>query len=203
MLHQKDLQLQYEGFLETPFLWLHHEIKNVPQFRLKTLNISTFDVIIHNNPRLGKLVERFVSHQLQQDNSITILAENIQIQDNKRTLGELDCLLLQGSNPIHLEIIYKFYLYDASVSDIEINRWIGPNRRDSFNQKLDKLIDKQLPLLQHTKTKPLLDSLGLVSEEIKQEVYFKAQLFIPLEDYGKTFDLINNDCIQGFYTIFK
>jgi len=203
MLHLKDLQLQYQGFLETSFLWLHNEIENVQQFNLKNNKTTAFDATIENNPRLGKLVERFVSHQLQQDNSIDILVENIQIQDNKITLGELDCLLFQNSKPIHLEIIYKFYLYDATFSNTEINRWIGPNRRDSFHQKLSKLIDKQLPLLHHPKTKLLLDSFNLSSEEIKQHVYFKAQLFVPLKDYGKTFPLINNDCIEGVYISFK
>ena len=203
MLNYKSLQLQYEGFLYTPFLWSNNDIKNLEQFKVQRSTTSSFDVIINNNPRLGKLVERFVTHQLQQNSTIKILIENIQIQDNKTTLGELDCILLQDDTPIHLEIIYKFYLYDETVSNIEINRWIGPNRRDSFTRKLDKLIDKQLPLLYHSKTAPLLKSLNLSSEKIKQQVYFKAQLFVPLKDYGKTFPEINNDCIQGFYISFK
>ena len=203
MLHQKSLQLQYEGFLNTPFLWFDSEIKNVHQINIKHTNITAFNVIIDKNPRLGKLVERFVSHQLQEDESIKILTENIQIQNNKITLGELDCLLLKDDKPIHLEIIYKFYLYDKSVGNTELEHWIGPNRRDSFVQKLDKLIDKQLPLLYHAKTKPLLDSLNLSSEEIKQQVYFKAQLFVPLQDFEKFFPEINNNCIQGFYISFK
>lgn len=204
MLDFNLLQLQYEGFLNTPFLWFNNNIKNVPQFSLQDKNPTVFNVTFKGNPRLGKLVERFVSHQLLQNKNINILIENIQIQDNKTTLGELDCLLLQDTIPIHLEIIYKFYLYDASMGTTEIERWIGPNRRDSFTQKLDKLIDKQLPLLYHPKTKFVLDSFNLSSEEIQQKVYFKAQLFVPLKDYGKTrYAEINNECIAGFYINYK
>ena len=145
------------------------------------------------------MVERFVSNELKQSNTVEILIENIQIQDNKITLGELDCLLLKDKKPIHLEIIYKFYLYNSSEGSREIEHWIGPNKKDSLHQKLTKLTQKQLPLLYNPKTKPLLNSLNLSAEEITQQVYFKAQLFVPLKDYGKSFLLINNNCITGFY----
>lgn len=41
--------------------------------------------------------------------------------------------------------------------------------------------------------------VGIASEEIEQQVYFKAQLFVPFADYGKNFPIVNNDCIVGFY----
>ena len=199
MVKQKSIQLQYEGFLNTPFLWLQVPIKGLTQCQIKDSKTTIFNNALAGNPRLGKLVERFVSHQLQQDDTIEILIENIQIQNNKITLGELDCLLLQNKQPIHLEIIYKFYLYDPSVGTTEIEHWIGPNKKDSLHQKLDKLINKQLPLLYHSKTAPLLNSLSLSAEKIQQQVYFKAQLFVPLKDYGITLPLINNNCVVGFY----
>lgn len=193
------LQRQFLGFLATPFLWKQNQIKNLQQFDLQNTYNKQFNVKLQNNYRLGKLVERFVSEEINYDSSIEILAENIQIQDNKTTLGELDCLLRKNGKPIHLEIVYKFYLYDASVGTSEIDRWIGPNRRDSFIQKLTKLKEKQLSLLYHEKTKPYLNELGIASEEVEQQVYFKAQLFVPLEDFGKNYPIVNNDCIIGFY----
>jgi len=65
-------------------------------------------------------------------------------------VGELDCLILRDKKPIHLEVIYKFYLYDASVGDTEIAHFIGPNRKDSLIEKLTKLQEKQLPILKQT-----------------------------------------------------
>lgn len=193
------LQRQYQGFLQTHFLWKNSSLIELEQIEFQQKNSNSIQLKNDHNLRLGKLVERFVSEELRQDKTIKIIAENIQIQDNKTTIGELDCLLLQNNKPIHLEIIYKFYLYDASVSNMEIQRWIGPNRRDSFIQKLTKLKEKQLPLLYHEKTKSYLDALHISSEDITQKTYFKAQLFVPLADIKKPFSIINNNCIEGFY----
>ncbi|MBA6155026.1 DUF1853 family protein [Tenacibaculum sp. S7007] len=197
--NSKDIQLQYEGFLKTPFLWHGKGVLDLQQFENKSIKTTSFSSTITQKLRLGKLVERFVSSELQQDSSIKMLSENIQIQEGKRTLGELDCLLLKDKKPIHLEIIYKFYLHDKTVGNSEIEHWIGPNRRDSFIQKLNKLKNKQLPLLYSNQCKPYLEKLNLTAKEIEQRVYFKAQLFVPFNDFENEFTLINNDCIRGFY----
>ena len=44
---------------------------------------------------------------------------------------------------IHLEIVYKFYLYDNTIGTSEIDHWIGPNRNDSLREKLEKLKSKR------------------------------------------------------------
>ncbi|MDX8553027.1 DUF1853 family protein [Tenacibaculum sp. 1B UA] len=200
---QKDLQLQYEGFLKTPFLWHGKGVFDLEQYPTLITQTTSFKQEITQKLRLGKLVERFVSFELNQDGSVLILAENIQIQREKITVGELDCLLFKNKNPIHLEIVYKFYLYDVSVGNAEIEHWIGPNRRDSLIQKLTKLQEKQLPLLYSHYTKSYLDELKLNVDEIVQQVYFKAQLFVPLRNFGKNFKQINNECIYGFYIYLK
>lgn len=195
----KDIQLQYEGFLKTPFLWYGKGVFDLFQFESKPISTTIFSDTNIQKLRLGKLVERFVSYELQQGSEIKLLAENIQIQQEKHTIGELDCLLLKNEKPIHLEIIYKFYLYDASVGNSEIEHWIGPNRKDSLVQKLNKLKEKQLPLLYSNHCKPYLNKLSLTLDKIEQQVYFKGQLFVPFNDYGKKYTLLNNHCIYGFY----
>ncbi|WGH77056.1 DUF1853 family protein [Tenacibaculum tangerinum] len=196
---QKEIQLQYEGFLKTPFLWYGKGVFNLEQFPALTTQSASYNQEITQKLRLGKLVERFVSFELNQESSISILAENIQIQQGKITVGELDCLLLHNETPIHLEIIYKFYLYDATVGATEIAHWIGPNRRDSLIHKITKLQEKQLPLLYSNHTKTYLEEVGLDVSNIVQQVYFKAQLFVPLKSYGKSVKQVNNECIYGFY----
>ena len=194
----KNLILQYLGFLNTPALWLDATDFGITQIELNHTVLS-FNTALEPKIRLGKLVERFVSFQLTHDKSCTILTENIQIQDGKLTLGELDCLLKQNNQPVHLEIVYKFYLYDNTIGTSEIDHWIGPNRKDSLNQKISKLKAKQLPLLYHNLTIPVLEKLDLQVEEIQQRVCFKAQLFVPWKNQNKTFKSINNSCIKGFY----
>lgn len=199
----KDIQLQYEGFINTPLLWNKNTILGLTQFEISTTHTYQFNSTSKPEIRLGKRVEQFSFFTFEKDKTVRIFSKNIQIQDGKRTVGEIDCLLQKNEHPIHIEIVYKFYLYDKTVGNTEIEHWIGPNRRDSFFQKLTKLKNKQLPLLQNKRSKKHLDNLQLVYEQIDQNVYFKAQLFVPLNEINKTFPLINNTCIYGFYIKFK
>lgn len=144
-----DLQRNFEGYLQTPILWQNTEVYGLQHYALKPMKVEAFTKEITQNLRLGKLVERFVFSQLGEDSECQILAENLQIQDGKRTIGELDALILDKGKPIHLEIVYKFYLFDPHENDNELSHWIGPNRKDSLLQKLEKLREKQLPLLYH------------------------------------------------------
>ena len=202
-LNSKAIQLQYEGFLNTPQLWENNEVFGLQQFELSNIKNATFEGVLQKNQRLGKRVESFLSHQLKQDASIKILVENSQIQNKKITVGELDFLIERTKRPIHLEVIYKFYLYDASVGETELQHWIGPNRRDSLVSKLNKLKDKQLPLLYNSFTKPLLTKLNLKPETIQQQVLFKAQLFVPYQAKNIELKPLNKNCEQGFYIHFN
>ncbi len=195
------MQQRYEGFLKTPVLWDGDSIYNIEQFQFTKKNMISFGENIPKVIRLGKLVERFVSHQIQQDESITILDENTQIHKNKITLGELDCLLLQDKKPVHVEVVYKFYLYDTTANTATLEPWIGPNKRDSLIQKLEKLQNKQFPILFHDETRNYLQRFDLQAEKIEQKVYFKAQLFVPFLQKETVFPFINQNCIIGFYII--
>ena len=193
----KDVQQRYDGFLKTPCLWKNTTVYNMHQFEI-TPKSNKIDLDIDDKLRLGKYIERLVSFELSQNPSVKILAENLQIQQEKTTLGEIDCLLLQDEKPIHLEVIYKFYVYDASEGTSEIDFFIGPNRKDALIEKLKKLSEKQLPLLHSNHCKTYLESLSLKASRIEQQVYFKAQLFIP---FGKTvvLNILNPECIVGYY----
>ncbi len=191
------IQKRYEGFLNTPCLWKDSVVFNLHQFEI-TSKSNKIEIALNEKLRLGKYVERLVSYELEQQKDISVLAENIQIQNGKVTLGELDCLLLRNNKPIHLEVIYK-YLFDASVGDTEIAHFIGPNRKDSLKEKLTKLKDKQLPLLYSDACKPYLEEFDLNPENITQQVYFKAQLFLPFSNQDVELKTLNTDCITGFF----
>jgi uncharacterized protein len=194
----KDIQKRYEGFLQTPSLWNDSIIDDLEQFKISQKS-SKININIDEKLRLGKYIERFVSHQLQQEENIEILCENIQIQQEKRTLGELDCIIKKDNIFIHLEIIYKFYLYDETAGVNEIEHFIGPNRKDAFTEKLTKLKEKQLPLLFSTACEAYLNSIQLSSKNITQQVYFKGQLFVPYSKKGTQLKTLNTNCISGFY----
>jgi len=192
------VQKRFEGFLNTPCLWHDDAVLDLRQFEI-TPQSDKVDIILDEKLRLGKYVERLVSFQIAQYDNMSILAENVQIQEHKTTLGELDCVLLRDNKPIHLEIIYKFYLYDPSVGITEIDHFIGPNRKDSLIEKLTKLKEKQLPLLYSDACRKYLNAIDLKVEDIEQQVYFKAQLFVPFSNREVQLKKLNSDCIVGFY----
>lgn len=199
-MHQKtkDIQKRYEGFLQTYCLWKDSAVLGLQQFEIESKSL-TITIDLDEKLRLGKYVERFVSHQLNTENDISVLCENVQIQQNKRTLGELDCILQRKNTTIHLEVIYKFYLFDETVGNTEIEHFIGPNRKDALVEKLTKLKEKQLPLLYSDACSEYLNSINLNHNAIEQQVYFKAQLFVPYHRKNKTLSFLNTDCIVGFY----
>jgi len=194
----KDIQKRYDGFLQTSCLWKNNIVLGLEHFRLP-IKSSKINIYIDEKLRLGKYIERFVSFELAQNSSIKIISENIQIQKEKITLGELDCIILKDEKPIHLEIVYKFYVYDAAIGATEIEHFIGPNRKDSLLEKLTKLKEKQLPLLYSNECEKYLKSIHLASENITQQVYFKAQLFVPFSNKSVQLSKINKECIVGYY----
>ncbi len=199
-MHKKteDIQNRYDGYLQTACLWKNDAIYEINHFEINQKS-SKINISIDEKVRLGKYIERFVSFELDQNSSIKIISENIQIQKDKITLGELDCIILKDEEPIHLEIIYKFYIYDATIGKNEIEHFIGPNRKDSLLKKLIKLKEKQLPLLYTNECEKYLKSIDLASKNIKQQVYFKAQLFIPFSNKSIYLSKINQNCIVGYY----
>ena len=197
-----NIQKRYDGFLQTNCLWKNDTIYGLNQFKIESKS-KKFNLEINEKLRLGKYIERFVSFELEQKNNIKIIAENIQIQQEKITLGELDCIILKNETPIHLEIIYKFYLYNSSFGNTEIDCFIGPNKKDSLVEKLNKLKEKQLPLLYSNECLTYLKTINLDAKKIKQQVYFKAQLFVPFSKKNIQLKQLNTNCICGFYINFK
>ena len=204
MTNLEKLNNQYQGFKNQPNLWIVNTFFEYPQIDipfLDYLDLSTIDTSKHR--RLGKLVEIFYQKNLEAHPNYKPLVNNLQIQINKhQTIGELDFICDTPNGIHHIELTYKFYLYKTDIH-FELDRWIGPNLKDSLVKKLSKLKDKQLPQLHHPICKKILIEKGISINEIKQSVQFKAQLYIPLSLMNHTFPHINNNCIKGYYISYK
>ena len=199
MSSENSISKQYSGWRSTPLLWFNKDVFGLVQFEITSEDMQAFHMNLSPGLRLGMRAEQFVFHEMEQLPSVKILGKNIQINQNKQTLGEIDCLLKQDEELIHLEIVYKFYLYDPSLETSKLNGWIGPNRKDSLVEKLTKLKEKQLPLLYHPRTREMLVKMGLAPNSFSQKVNFKAQLYLPLNSEIQNIEPLNKDCISGFY----
>lgn len=172
-------------------------------FNLSELAInSELDFELPTNLRLGHLVEKIVSYCIKSATNFKLLHENIQIKKDKNTIGEIDFIIENKLTKelIHLELAYKFYLYDPSISTEIIENWIGPNRKDSLKEKLDKLKQKQFPLLHKEATKSTLS----ISETdgISQKLCLLTSLYIPYE-YNAGFSPEYRKAIKGYYFNFE
>jgi len=103
--------------------------------------------------RLGNYYERLWHAMLTLAPDVSIVAHNIALREQGRTLGELD-LIIQAANGdlVHLELAIKFYLgrpelltTAGSCSDPAL--WWGPDPSDQLARKVDRLRDHQLPLV--------------------------------------------------------
>jgi len=208
-----DLINQFKGFLETPDIREKYgsdfPVFEFPEVDITEELIAELEKIVHpRNSVLGKRMESFFEIAIKFSKRYELIASNIQINQQKITLGELDFLLYdhQNKRPLHVELVYKIYILDSEVGQNE-KMLIGPNRKDSFLEKMEKITTKQLPLLKHPETQSYLEKYDLDLEEIEQQICFKAQLYsndpdAPLQNgkylsYQEFQELDRNDA--GFY----
>ncbi|WP_416446710.1 DUF1853 family protein [Leeuwenhoekiella sp. A16] len=156
---------------------------------------------VPKNIRLGQRMEYFMEAAIMASQRYELIAKNLQIIHNKKTLGEIDFLIrdLNENKGIHLELVYKFYLFDPLYSANKYACWIGPNRKDSLPLKLNKLKPQQLPLLFKPETLPYLSKIGLKPGEIEQKICFKAQLFTDFHTKITDISGLNPDSEIGFW----
>ena len=198
-----NLKTQFLGFINTPSIF--DEFDGLKQIELDITESRNFDFTklnITDRLSLGRRIERFFEFYINQSKKYDLIKSNLQIIKDKKTLGELDFIIYdrKAQKYLHIEQIYKFYLYDPSLSN-EIDRFIGPNQNDTLSKKIAKLKDQQFPILFKDETKEYLEDIDL--NNIEQKVCFKGNIYVPMDFQGKDIPIINNSCIKGFYVIYE
>lgn len=193
------LQKQYSGFLNTGVLQPETGNYSFINFALETFPEQLpINFKMPHPIRLGQRMEVFMEWALSQE--YQILAKNLQIIHEKRTLGEFDFILRskETNQTIHLEMVYKFYLYRPEIAGSTADKLYGPNAKDQYALKLNKLITHQLPLLFKPEAETYLQDLNLRPENLLQSIYFKAQIFLPC-NFSDTIPEFIKESIAGFY----
>jgi len=159
---------------------LDSTITGLQTFNLSELKLSNnYGFQLTKNIKLGHLVENIVAKLITLSSNYKILYKNIQIFEDKISIGELDFIIenMVSKQVIHVELAYKFYLFDPNISSELIDNWIGPNRKDTLKEKINKLKNKQFPLLYHKCTLSRLNNI--VVKDLSQALCFLVSLFIP------------------------
>ncbi len=182
---------------------LDYSITGLQTFNLSGLNLVTdLEFQLPKNLRLGHLAEKIVSELIKSSTNYKVLYENVQVLEDKKTIGEIDFIIqeINTNRLIHMELAYKFYLFDPNISSEAINNWIGPNRNDSLKEKLEKLKRKQFPLLYHDCAKSQFNNIDI--DKVSQALCLLVSLFIPYE-YKASFNPIYEKAVKGYYIRFE
>lgn len=144
---------------------------------LKSLDASPHElhefIAAHPTRRLGHYFETLLTFWLKHQPQVQIVATNLQVQHEQRTLGEYD-FLFQGADAevYHWEAAVKFYLQQEPVA--KQHAFIGPGTRDRLDLKLNKVFQQQLMLGLTTAGQQALPAgIGIT----KTQAFIKGYLF--------------------------
>ena len=130
--------------------------------------------------RLGHDFERLIEYRLTHQRCFDLVSANLQVQSDRRTVGEFDFLIKHNRKIEHWEAAIKFYL--AFGDQENPYRWFGPNPSDSLGKKYGHLINHQLSLSAYPDSKDLLCDMNLRVEKIL--CFMKGRLFYPIEKFN-------------------
>lgn len=127
--------------------------------------------------RLGLYYERLWQFALHAAPDIEVLAANLQIRQQGRTLGELDLLLRDEQGVHHLELAVKLYLGLTGENGHDSAHWLGPGSHDRLDLKLAHLSQHQLPLSSRSETHSVLEELHITVPQ--PSLWLGGYLFYP------------------------
>ena len=155
---------------------------------LETLDRDATPLLAHlagrRSQRLGLYFESLWHFFLAHDDAVDLVAHNLPVRQEDRTLGEFDILYFcrRRNCHVHLELAVKFYLGRAPgdcTGDASAWRyWLGPDARDRLDIKMERMLGHQIRLGAAPAALPLLASLGV--ERLAREIEIKGYLFRPL-----------------------
>lgn len=194
---------QFIGFYNTPPLWVHEQFGMV-QFPFPKIEFEGLETQpISTKMRLGHQMESVFLQLINYSKKFKVRLHNHPVLREKRTIGEIDFILedLQSHRLIHVELTYKFYIIDPSISE-PIHQLMGPNRRDMFFTKMEKIKNQQFQLVHEPEAITALKNNGIESNELVHQCCFKAQLFVPYWNPTVHIRPLNKTCIAGFWISF-
>jgi hypothetical protein len=132
--------------------------------------------------RLGNYFETLWAYWLMVNPRFELLGRNLQINEQGRTLGELDFIVRDraAGKCLHWEVAIKFYLGRGDTG-LHSN-WVGPGKRDRLDLKVDHLQNRQSKHGSHPRVREWCDSRGIRIDACA--VILKGRLFYPFNRDG-------------------
>jgi len=160
--------------------------------------------------RIGIYFEQLLGFYFSHYPRFLLLSQNLQVQGEKRTLGEFDFIIhdKQSGEYFHIESAVKFYLghFESSLLTKNIehynwHQWIGPNKKDSLSLKINSMLSKQLQLSQTPEGHQLLSKQSINADQLQTRLLLRGRFFYannnketPLFSHPKT-------CQDNWYSL--
>lgn len=176
--------------------WFQAQIASLePALQALSTDIHALEVLhTHSQQlRLGGYFEQLILWWLTHSPRYEVLAHNLQVNHQGRTLGAFDLIVHDKLDQIneHWELACKFYLQDGDGSQIQ--SWFGPARKDKLEKKLQHLLNHQIALSQHPAGREALVQRGWPIG--RQRIVVKGRLFGDAERLPAE---VNPDCLRGW-----
>ncbi len=142
--------------------------------------------------KLGYYFEALIKRYIEVSGAYTLKAANVQVEENKQTLGEFDMLIEnEKSNHFeHWEVSCKFYLCHTPQQGLE--GCCGTQLKDVFAVKLAKMRDKQLQLSKTPQGIETLQELHITKPTVKG--LLKGMVF-----YQQSLGTFSNNQLNDFH----
>ncbi|MEH6503119.1 MAG: DUF1853 family protein [Cycloclasticus sp.] len=173
-------------------------------FQPHLLDVDTKPTGLHQflyqqrDQRLGHRFETLLSYWFNNNDRYQIIAQNLQIQDAERTIGEFDFIVYDTVNNTHQhwEVACKFYLGLGDTR--EINNWHGPMLQDRLAVKYEQMQTRQSQLSILPASFASLEKLNI---QIDQHIcLMKGRLFYPIsQEIRHSPTLISAEHQQGWW----
>ena len=130
--------------------------------------------------RLGIQFEQLWQAAISKMSGYHLLASNLPVRGQQRTLGEFDIIVNCNGRIEHWELAVKFYLGRHDLK--QPSNWFGPNPEDRLDRKLNRLLDHQLPLSKSPEAETVLSRMNI--KPITQTACLvKGRLFYPWQEF--------------------
>ena len=130
---------------------------------------------------LGSYVEQLWRHYIETSPRFELLAHNLQVHGDGKTLGEFDFIVSDQVTGefFHQEIAAKFYL-GLPTADQQSCLWFGPNNIDRLDIKAAHLKTKQLRLANLDAAKAALRNINI--NKVTTQCILRGRLFLPWKE---------------------
>jgi hypothetical protein len=139
--------------------WLHDAWAWIQRDAIHPENLLEWVNNVHRRRKLGLYAEDLLHYYLHWGSKWRVRWHDVQIREDKRSIGALDFILEHDGQTEHWEMTVKFYLQHTPTGHWK--DFIGADERDSLHQKWTHFYDRQLPLVQHPATLARLKEDGI------------------------------------------